>query len=465
MSRREKEKTRSVLGIAVGENALHLVEVAAAGRLPQVRVRCEAPRPEDPARIPVVLNQILRAQGIEATDAAVAVPTDRAFLRELTFESRERGVRRDAVGRLNVSEENLVFNYVVQGKNRDGQRAVLMVAIPRDVIETHRELFRASGLNVLLMAVAPLGFLAAHRLDETVPQRSLVLAVHGSPGRMADLMLLDGGGLRWAEASDIRVPVSDEGNAGAEFWWEVVQWVQERGEILAEFCGDMPVGRNLLISGPPRPDSETQQMLADYLGTAHVFYPGDGIDPQSRVAYGVALMELGFAVPADVSFHPTFAAVRKTWIQNAVLTAGALGFAYSAFLANLAVGQKRIGAIESAAADLEGRVRVLSAKTERYRRMGVLLGAFPELPAGAAPLESIRPVVENLPQGVSIRSIEIGRDGSFELTLVGMGARRLERKIRESIPELDIQHVASAPSEGKAPVAIFEGRWKQGESS
>lgn len=455
---------RQVLGIEIGDTWIHVVEVKKDGRTPEILNHGTVERPAADAEIAAAISQILESNGMTSREAVVAIPVHRAFLRELTFEARERKARRAAELRLNVPEERLVLNYVVQGKTAEGRHAVLMVAIPREVIEAHRRMLDSTGLKIVSMVVAPLGFLAAYRMDDSVPRRGLVLAVHGQPGDYAEFLLLGGGGLRWAEASDIRVPDTDTGPPAAEFWWGVTSWLAERRDVLSSLCPDQAPGQNLLVSGVPGPDESTRGMLREHVGTGYVFYPGDGILPSLRPAYGLALMELGFGVPADVSFQPSMAAVRKLWLQNAVLLAGALGFAYSAFLTHLAVRQKRIGALEAEAGRVEARVDMLAPETERLSLMRDLLAALPTVPAEAMPLEQLYRVWRGLPEGVSIERFQARADGVFEFDFVGCSASYLESAARQRMP--DLRFVSTEPvRKGDVDGGRATARWTGGEGS
>jgi type IV pilus assembly protein PilM len=173
---------KSFVGLDLGSHSLKAVQVDRAGTIWRVAKTGFAPTPKDCIRGGVVtdpetlgeaIKQLLRDAGISATTAHIAAAGAAVFVRVVPFPKMpeavlRKSIRYEATRYLPGSTEDSYIELQILGPISDTQMNVLMVAAPRDNVESRIRACQLAGLEVDSVDIEM--FSAYRSLLETDPE-------------------------------------------------------------------------------------------------------------------------------------------------------------------------------------------------------------------------------------------------------------------------------------------------------
>lgn len=153
---------KSYVGIDLGTHSIKAVQVDRAGSMWRVTHSAAAPTPPDTIRDGVVVDgprlseairQMLRNAGITATSAHIAAAGGSVFVRVVPFPIMSEAVLRKSIkyeaGRyVPGSVDDSYVEFEIIGPISETQMNVLIVAAPRDIVESRIDACRNAGLTV-----------------------------------------------------------------------------------------------------------------------------------------------------------------------------------------------------------------------------------------------------------------------------------------------------------------------------
>ena len=151
-------KHNKVLGLAIGEKAIVVAEVASAGDKPEARRLGEFTYPAnvslaDPATLGAALGEYLREQKISAKSAVVGLPAKWLLVKTKEVPPADSSVAADllrlqAEGDFSSELKDLVFDYAGEA-DPSAARNVLLIATPQKYIDLARQLCEGAKLEVI----------------------------------------------------------------------------------------------------------------------------------------------------------------------------------------------------------------------------------------------------------------------------------------------------------------------------
>lgn len=153
---------KSYVGIDLGTHALKAVQVDRSGSLWRVTHTASAPTPPDTIRDGVVadiprlseaIRQLLKNGGITATSAHIAAAGGSVFVRPVLFPKMPEAALRKSIkfeaGRyVPGSVEDSYIEFEILGPVNENQMNVLIVAAPKDIVESRIQACVGAGLEV-----------------------------------------------------------------------------------------------------------------------------------------------------------------------------------------------------------------------------------------------------------------------------------------------------------------------------
>jgi type IV pilus assembly protein PilM len=172
---------RTYVGVDLGTHALKAVQVEKSGNMWRISHAAVAPTPPDCIRDGVVsdqdslsaaLKQMLKNGGISATNAHIAAAGASVFVRVVPFPKMAEAVLRksikyEASRYVPGSVEDSYIEFEIIGPINDTQMNVLIVAAPKDIVESRIRACEAAGLEVESVDIEV--FAAYRSLIETSP--------------------------------------------------------------------------------------------------------------------------------------------------------------------------------------------------------------------------------------------------------------------------------------------------------
>ncbi|CAN5506711.1 pilus assembly protein PilM [soil metagenome] len=188
---------RSFVGIDIGSFALKAVQVEKSGNTWRVSKSVTAPTPSDSIRDGVVIEvevvgaaikSMLMSAGIWATNAHIATSGPSVFVRVVPFPKMTEAVLRKSIkyeaGRyVPGSIEDSYIEFEIIGPINDTQMSVLIVAAPREIVESRMRACEAAGLEVDSVDIdvfASYRSLLESTGDSTIPDTTVALVDVGS---------------------------------------------------------------------------------------------------------------------------------------------------------------------------------------------------------------------------------------------------------------------------------------------
>ena len=153
---------RTYVGVDLGTHALKAVQVEKSGNMWRISHAAVAPTPADCIRDGVVtdsetlgaaLKQMLRNAGITATDAHIAAAGGSVFVRVVQFPKMPEAVLRksikyEASRYVPGSIEDSFIEFEIIGPVNENQMNVMIVAAPREIVDSRVRACEAAGLEV-----------------------------------------------------------------------------------------------------------------------------------------------------------------------------------------------------------------------------------------------------------------------------------------------------------------------------
>lgn len=172
---------RTFVGVDLGTHALKAVQVEKSGNMWRISHAAIAPTPPDCIRDGVVtdqeslagaLKQMLKNAGISATDAHIAAAGGAVFVRVVPFPKMPEAVLRksikyEASRYVPGSIEDSYIEFEIVGPINETQMNVLIVAAPKDIVESRIKACEAAGLEVESVDIEV--FASYRALVETAP--------------------------------------------------------------------------------------------------------------------------------------------------------------------------------------------------------------------------------------------------------------------------------------------------------
>jgi type IV pilus assembly protein PilM len=173
---------KSYVGIDLGTHALKAVQMDRSGDMWRITHSAAAPTPPDTIRDGVVVDiprlsesirDLLRNGGITATSAHIAAAGGSVFVRPVAFPKMPEAVLRKSIkfeaGRyVPGSVEDSYIEFEILGPISDTQMNVLIVAAPKDIVESRIQAVQGAGLEVESVDIEV--FAAYRSLLETSPE-------------------------------------------------------------------------------------------------------------------------------------------------------------------------------------------------------------------------------------------------------------------------------------------------------
>jgi type IV pilus assembly protein PilM len=197
----------TVVGIDIGSRwiKIALAESSGAGRWRVARAGV-APTPDnavrdgivvEPARVGQALREMMRANGIEATGAVVAISGSSVIVRHVKMprmgeNALRKSVRFEAAKHISSSVEESQIEFEISGPLTDAsdQMGVMLVAAPNEMVETRLATLHAAGLEPVAVDIEAFAL-----------QRALLDLSATQPGEGTTLALLDIG----AASTDVNI--------------------------------------------------------------------------------------------------------------------------------------------------------------------------------------------------------------------------------------------------------------------
>jgi type IV pilus assembly protein PilM len=197
----------TVAGIDIGSRwiKIALAEASGAGRWRITRAGI-APTPEnavrdgivaEPARVGQALREMMRANGIEATGAAVAISGSSVIVRHVKMPKMgenvlRKSVRFEATKHISSSVEDSQIEFEISEPLTDAsdQMGVMLVAAPNEMVESRLAALHAAGLEPMAVDIEAFAL-----------QRALLDLSATQPGEGTTLALLDIG----AASTDVNI--------------------------------------------------------------------------------------------------------------------------------------------------------------------------------------------------------------------------------------------------------------------
>ncbi|ODS33270.1 MAG: Competence protein A [Candidatus Scalindua rubra] len=136
----------------------------------------------DPKAVAEVIKACLTEGSISAKDVVIMVSGPQVFIRRITMppmpqEELAEVIPFEATKHVSFSVEQLALDYIIVGeKEVDGvkNQDILLVAIPKDVVEQQKSIVRAAGLRPVAVTVAPMVLWKTLQLGTQKPEEKVV---------------------------------------------------------------------------------------------------------------------------------------------------------------------------------------------------------------------------------------------------------------------------------------------------
>lgn len=174
-----------ILGIDIGSRNLKVVQIVRGFRSVEVTGHARAPLAADagPLEVARTLKDLLSTHGLESDRYVMAVGTQEAFLRRLSFpfsseRKIEQVIRFELEPSLPLSLDEVVVDFVKTDKRPDGTQGVLAGAVPRQILDPLIGALQEVDLipDVLELDGNILN-LIANRFQEAMPERTVLLDI------------------------------------------------------------------------------------------------------------------------------------------------------------------------------------------------------------------------------------------------------------------------------------------------
>jgi type IV pilus assembly protein PilM len=172
---------KSYVGLDIGHHSIKAVQIDRAGQGWRITKREEVPTPPDsikdgvivgPDAIVDALRHLLKAAHIHATSAVISVAGGSVVVRNVRIPKMpeatlRRSIKYEAGRYVPTSVEDSYIEFEIVGYPEQGQMDVLIVAAPKDIVESRIRVCSAAGLEVEIVDIEP--FAAYRSLIETDP--------------------------------------------------------------------------------------------------------------------------------------------------------------------------------------------------------------------------------------------------------------------------------------------------------
>ncbi len=174
---------QSCIGIDLGHHSIKVMQLDRSGDSWKVVKTASTLTPHEalkdgvvvePSLLGLVLKQLLKENHFTASNAAIAVAGGSVIVRPVRMPKIAEAVLRKSMkleaGRyVPTSAEDSYVEFEITGETEDGQMDVLIVAAPKDIVETRMQVCEQAGLNVEAVDIA--AFATYRSLVEADPSR------------------------------------------------------------------------------------------------------------------------------------------------------------------------------------------------------------------------------------------------------------------------------------------------------
>lgn len=171
------------VGVDIGHHSIKVMQLEKSGDSYKVSKFATAPTPKeairdgvvvDPALMGLVLKQLLKESHISATSALIAVAGGSVIVRpvripKMAEATLRRSMKLEAGRYIPSSTEDSYIEFEIVGDAEDNQMDVLMVAAPKDIVESRMQACAEAGLDTEAVDVAV--FAAYRALVEADPTK------------------------------------------------------------------------------------------------------------------------------------------------------------------------------------------------------------------------------------------------------------------------------------------------------
>ncbi|GIV01359.1 MAG: fimbrial assembly protein [Fimbriimonadales bacterium] len=196
------------VGIDIGHSSLAVAQVEQSGGTFRVLHLGRAPVPEDtvadgvvvdPDALGYAIRDLLRASGISATMANIAVAGPAVVVRTVKMptmseDALRKSIRFEAGRYVPSSVEESYIDFEIVSHDEEGQMSVLIVAAPRDMVESKVRAIQAAGLDVENVEVEAFAqFRALVEADDLSDFESHVVALVDVGGQSTEVTVVQHG--------------------------------------------------------------------------------------------------------------------------------------------------------------------------------------------------------------------------------------------------------------------------------
>ncbi len=214
---KSKGSKSKLVGLDIGRNWIKAVEFTPGSKGTDIKGLAKKELPPEmrqEERDPKAMAKLIKAcfaEGLISTrDVVVMVSGPQVFIRRITMPTMPQDelvevIPYEAAKYISLPVERLTVDYMVVGeKETEGvkEQDILLVTIPKDVIENEKSLVRAAGLKPVAVTVAPMVMWNAFQLSGQVPDGKII-AMLDIGFEKSTISLLNNGVLEFTRAINL----------------------------------------------------------------------------------------------------------------------------------------------------------------------------------------------------------------------------------------------------------------------